>query len=223
MPPFDDSARGLAPAKAGIALAALLAGATCIALSPIWVRVSETGPTAAAFWRVALASPGLWLLRPVARGPALSATRAHWKLLLAAGVAVALLGYKSFVTNLSYFLDVLLVLFIPWSAVNLADYFIIRRARYDVAAFFAPGGAYGNVAWRGLLAYAAGLAAGRDFVPWLRGLKAEIDIEGPLSRHGVERAMLPRLVDIALADVCQHTNPRPCTAADFERLFEQAL
>lgn len=32
------------------ALAALLAGATCIALSPIFVRVSEAGPTATAFW-----------------------------------------------------------------------------------------------------------------------------------------------------------------------------
>lgn len=88
MPPADDSARTLAPAKAGIALAALLAGATCIALSPIWVRVSETGPTAAAFWRVALASPVLWLLRPYARSPDLPAA-AHWKLLLAAGIAFA--------------------------------------------------------------------------------------------------------------------------------------
>ena len=88
MPPADDSARAGAPAKAGIALAALLAGATCIALSPIWVRVSETGPTAAAFWRVALASPALWLLRPWARGSTLPVS-VHWKLLLAAGIAFA--------------------------------------------------------------------------------------------------------------------------------------
>ena len=44
------------------ALFSLLAGATCIALSPIWVRVSEVGPTASAFWRVALAVPLLWTL-----------------------------------------------------------------------------------------------------------------------------------------------------------------
>jgi drug/metabolite transporter (DMT)-like permease len=87
--PADDAARTRAPAEGGIALAALLAGATCIALSPIWVRVSETGPTAAAFWRVALASPALWLLHPFARGPALPATAKHWKLLLAAGIAFA--------------------------------------------------------------------------------------------------------------------------------------
>src|SRR5258706_8993607 len=46
----------------GSSLFALFAGAVCIALSPIWVRVSEVGPTASAFWRVALAVPVLWLL-----------------------------------------------------------------------------------------------------------------------------------------------------------------
>jgi NCS1 family nucleobase:cation symporter-1 len=92
---------------------------------------------------------------------------------MAAGVAVALLGYKSFVTNQSNFLDVLLVLFIPWSAVNLADYYVIRRARYDVGAFFVPGGTYGNFAWRGLLAYALGLAAEWPFV-------SQPDYTGPL-------------------------------------------
>lgn len=44
------------------ALIALFTGATCIALSPIWVRVSDVGPTASAFWRVALAVPLLWIL-----------------------------------------------------------------------------------------------------------------------------------------------------------------
>src|SRR5262249_11978600 len=43
-------------------LLTLLAGATCIALSPIWVRVSDVGPTASAFWRVTLAVPLLWVL-----------------------------------------------------------------------------------------------------------------------------------------------------------------
>jgi drug/metabolite transporter (DMT)-like permease len=46
----------------GLALAGLFAGAVCIALSPIWVRVSDVGPTASAFWRVALAVPLLWAL-----------------------------------------------------------------------------------------------------------------------------------------------------------------
>jgi NCS1 family nucleobase:cation symporter-1 len=83
---------------------------------------------------------------------------------MAAGVVVALAGYQSFVTNLSNFLDVLLVVFIPWSAVNLADYFVVRRARYDVGSFFVPDGRYGKYAWPGLVAYAVGLAAEWPFV-----------------------------------------------------------
>jgi drug/metabolite transporter (DMT)-like permease len=51
-----------AGASEALALASLLVGAVCIALSPIFVRVSEPGPTATAFWRVALAVPALWML-----------------------------------------------------------------------------------------------------------------------------------------------------------------
>jgi len=43
------------------ALAALVLGALGIALAPIFVRVSELGPTATAFWRLFLALPLLWL------------------------------------------------------------------------------------------------------------------------------------------------------------------
>ena len=68
------------------ALGALLLGATCIALSPIFVRLSEAGPTATAFWRVALAVPALWALLLFQKR---SSTRTPWLLLLAAGAAFA--------------------------------------------------------------------------------------------------------------------------------------
>jgi len=78
-----------AATREDLALGALLAGATCIALSPIWVRVSEVGPTASAFWRVALAVPALWLLVPLAGRHSAPRMLTHWKLLVAAGVAFA--------------------------------------------------------------------------------------------------------------------------------------
>lgn len=43
------------------ALAALVAGAVAIAFSPIFVRLSELGPTATGFYRAILAVPPLWL------------------------------------------------------------------------------------------------------------------------------------------------------------------
>jgi hypothetical protein len=74
------------------------------------------------------------------------------------------------------------------------------------------------------LAHAAGVGGGgRAFVPWLVRLKQEIGIAGGLAAHGVTRDQLPRLVQVAMADVAHRTNPRPVTEADFERLFLQAM
>ncbi len=74
------------------------------------------------------------------------------------------------------------------------------------------------------LAHVCGVAGGGTaFVPWLRQLKTRIGITGTLASHGVTAAHLPRLVDIATKDICHQTNPRPCTAADFERLFKAAM
>nr|WP_315426941.1 iron-containing alcohol dehydrogenase [uncultured Albidiferax sp.] len=74
------------------------------------------------------------------------------------------------------------------------------------------------------LAHVCKLAGGgKAFVPWLRELKQDIGITGRLADHGVHSEHLPRLVEIATADMCHQTNPRPCTAEDFENLFKAAL
>ena len=74
------------------------------------------------------------------------------------------------------------------------------------------------------LAHVCGVpGGGKGFVAWLRHLKASLGIVGSLSAHGVTAAHIPRLVEIATADICHQTNPRPCNAEDFKHLFEQAL
>ena len=74
------------------------------------------------------------------------------------------------------------------------------------------------------LAHVCGVAGGgKAFVGWLQQLKQNLGIVGPLSKHGVTAEHLPRLVDIATLDICHQTNPRPCTAQDFEALFKAAL
>jgi drug/metabolite transporter (DMT)-like permease len=70
------------------ALLALFCGATFIALSPIWVRLADVGPTASAFWRVALAVPLLWAAVAIApRGH--ETLRGDWRMLVVAGIAFA--------------------------------------------------------------------------------------------------------------------------------------
>jgi hypothetical protein len=61
------------------------------------------------------------------------------------------------------------------------------------------------------------------WVAWLVRLKEEIGIPARLGAAGVRPDQVPALVDIALADGCHRTNPRPCTRADFEALFTAAL
>jgi drug/metabolite transporter (DMT)-like permease len=71
-------------------LGALLLGAACIAFSPIFVRLSEAGPTATAFWRVALALPPLWAFGLFEKKAALGKGERGARLLLgAAGLAFA--------------------------------------------------------------------------------------------------------------------------------------
>jgi alcohol dehydrogenase class IV len=74
------------------------------------------------------------------------------------------------------------------------------------------------------LAHAVGVSGGAlGFLAWLKKLKQTIGIAPTLSAAGVEREAIPRLVAIATADICHQTNPRPVQAADFERLFTEAM
>ena len=74
------------------------------------------------------------------------------------------------------------------------------------------------------LAHAVGVSGGAaGFLAWLKALKQEIGIAPNLTKAGVDRAAIPKLVAIATADICHQTNPRPVTSGDFERLFAGAM
>ena len=74
------------------------------------------------------------------------------------------------------------------------------------------------------LAHAAGVSGGGfALLAWLKQLKQQIGIHGGLAARGVTPAMLPRLVPLAVTDFTGQTNPRPATAADYERLFLEAM
>jgi alcohol dehydrogenase class IV len=70
-------------------------------------------------------------------------------------------------------------------------------------------------------------AAALAFIDWLVDLKRELAIPQTLAayraKRSVTRADIPALVDVAIGDTCHQTNPRPCTRADFERIFTEAI
>ena len=54
-------------------------------------------------------------------------------------------------------------------------------------------------------------------------LRVACGLPRKLSQAGVKREMIPQLVEKALADACHHSNPRPVTEVDFERLINEAF
>ncbi len=66
----------------------------------------------------------------------------------------ALRGSADFLANFYNVILIMLYSFVPWTAINLLDFYVVRRGHYDVAQIFDANGSYGRWNWRGLAAYA---------------------------------------------------------------------
>lgn len=94
----------------------------------------------------------------------------------AVATGVAVLGQGNFMFWFESFLDLLLYALIPWSAINLVDYFIIKKGDYAVSELFLrDGGRYGKWNKVGLISYFIGLGAQLPFMisPVFTGFMAE--------------------------------------------------
>jgi NCS1 family nucleobase:cation symporter-1 len=66
--------------------------------------------------------------------------------LLMIALVLALLGKDSFLVKYTDFILLLLYVLVPWTAINLVDYYLVQHGRYDVASFMrADGGIYGRI------------------------------------------------------------------------------
>lgn len=59
---------------------------------------------------------------------------------------------------------VMLYLLAPWTAINLMDYFFVRRGHYAITDLFTPRGIYGSWSWRGVTAYLIGVVIEIPFI-----------------------------------------------------------
>ena len=76
-----------------------------------------------------------------------------------AATAISLGSTEHFEKEFGEFLAVLLYLFTPWTAINLVDFYLVRKGHYSVREIFNAHGMYGRWNWRGLSAYGIGFAA----------------------------------------------------------------
>ncbi len=77
------------------------------------------------------------------------------------GTLIAIEASSNFITDLENFLVFTLYLLVPWTAINLTDFYVIRHGHYDIPELFKVNGKYGNANWFALIVYA--LAVGIQF------------------------------------------------------------
>ncbi|WP_018980778.1 purine-cytosine permease family protein [Saccharibacter floricola] len=79
-------------------------------------------------------------------------------LLLGAALWMSLGMAGDFFKAYTAFLDILMAVLVPWTAINLTDYYLLKQGDYDVKAFFAAdGGPYGLLNGRAVVSYVIGV------------------------------------------------------------------
>ena len=97
------------------------------------------------------------------------------------GVALSIYTSGKGLSVLNIYLVVMLYFLVPWTAVNLTDYFFVRKGRYAIPHFFMPhGSVYGAWGARGLISYVIGFVAMIPFFCIFDG-QDEVYV-GPLAR-----------------------------------------
>jgi nucleobase:cation symporter-1, NCS1 family len=69
------------------------------------------------------------------------------------GTGLGLWGSANFLNNYSSFLLLLLYFMVPWTAINLVDFYLLRKGEYNIQAIFDAGGEYGYVNSIAIIAY----------------------------------------------------------------------
>ena len=79
-------------------------------------------------------------------------------------VLLAVVGSTNLGTFITNFFFFLLYGLIPWSMINLVDFFLIRHGHYKTEDFFNPKGSFGTFGWLALIVYAIAILAELPFV-----------------------------------------------------------
>ncbi|MBP1134603.1 NCS1 family nucleobase:cation symporter-1 [Arthrobacter sp. PvP023] len=78
-------------------------------------------------------------------------------ILFVLAVSIALFARDNFILFYTNFLSFLMYVLVPWTAINLVDYYLLRHGDYRVEDFFKrDGGVYGRFNWVAIGSYVAG-------------------------------------------------------------------
>ncbi|HET9498869.1 MAG TPA: cytosine permease, partial [Marmoricola sp.] len=77
--------------------------------------------------------------------------------MLLLSMGIALWATSDFLDNFKNFVLLLLMVFTPWSAINLTDYYLVSKEKVDLPALYDPDGRYGRWNPVAIVTYAVGI------------------------------------------------------------------
>lgn len=80
------------------------------------------------------------------------------------GNGIAILGQGDFLASFSSFLVFLLYFLIPWTAINLVDYYFVCKGIYSIDAMFDLNGQYGRINWKTIIVFIISVLAQIPFI-----------------------------------------------------------
>jgi len=81
-----------------------------------------------------------------------------------ASMVIALAASADFLNNFKNFVLLLLAVFVPWSAINLVDYYLVSKERVDIPALYDSHARYGGYNWIALGCYVLGIVVQIPFL-----------------------------------------------------------
>ncbi|HEU5420414.1 MAG TPA: cytosine permease [Streptosporangiaceae bacterium] len=126
-----------------------------------------------------------------------------------AGTVLAIAATSNFLTNFQDFILFLAYFLIPWTAINLTDFYVVRKEQYDIGSIFRPDGIYGRFNLRAITAYVVAVLVEVPFmnttfyvgpmvshlggadISWILGLVVAVALYYLLMRPAAQRQQSP--------------------------------
>ncbi len=222
---------------ASVCIGLMTLGAAIAALAPAVATLAEVKTLGGSFWGPVLVFLlAFGLLPPSAMniyGGALTTLtigdnvrnfRSTPRLRIVASLFVAvitvlfgLLASSNVLASFENYLGALLYFLIPWTAINLTDFYLVRHGRYRTEDFFNARGPFGMFNWRGLIVYLVTFGIEIPFmntlvyqgpiskqlggadIAWIVGLAVSVPLYYVLARRALRSADVPPAADAGAA------------------------
>lgn len=133
--------------------------------------------------------------------------------MITASVCIAIFASKDFLNLFKNFILVLLMVFTPWSSVNLIDFYCISKEKIDIPALYDPKGRYGTWNVPAIVSYVIGVLVQIPFM-------SQAMYTGPITKM-LGGTDISWIVGLLLTAIIYYPWARRCNVAPEEMIYPE--